>query len=172
VAPAGSDTRPTSDRVREAVFNILYSLLGGLEGASVVDLFAGSGAMGIEALSRGADSAVFVESSREAVEAVRENLRAADVEDRADVVVGDVRRFLASSDRSFDVAIVDPPYSFDGWDDLLADLSADVVVIESDRAVAVPEGWETHRVKRYGGTVVTIASARRAGSEHSGSSTS
>jgi 16S rRNA (guanine966-N2)-methyltransferase len=169
VAPEGLDTRPTSDRVREAVFNALYSL-GVLEGAHLVDLYAGSGAMGIEALSRGAARAVFVESSRDAVEAIRANLTAAGVEDRAEVVVGDVRRFLRSSEASFDLAIVDPPYSFADWEELLLELSAGLLVIESDRTIDVPEGWETHRVKRYGGTVVTIASSHLTGSDHSGSS--
>jgi 16S rRNA (guanine966-N2)-methyltransferase len=169
VAPDGADTRPTADRVREAVFNTLYSL-GGIEDARVLDLFAGTGAMGIEALSRGAAHVVFVERSRPAVDALRENLRTADVEDRAEVVVSDVGRFLAFSSDSFDLVIIDPPYEFADWSDVLGRLHAALVVIESDRAVEVPLGWETHRVRRYGGTVVTIASPDRPLADNAGSS--
>ena len=169
IAPAGNSTRPTPDRVREAVFNALYSL-GGVQGATVLDLFAGTGAMGIEALSRGAERAVFVESSREAVAALRENLQTTGLADRADVVTGDVERYLDSAPGRFDVVLVDPPYAFDDWPDLLGRMSADLVVVESGRTVDVPDGWETHRVKRYGGTVVTIASPRRSGPDPSGSS--
>ena len=171
IAPAGDDTRPTSDRVREAVFNALYSL-GGLEDAKVVDLYAGTGAMGIEALSRGAARAVFVERSPDAVAALRENLEAAGVEDRAEVVTRDVETFLRSSSEFFDLAIIDPPYAFDAWAELLPQVSASLVVIESGRDVDPPSGWETHRVKRYGGTVVTIASPHRSGPDNAGSSSS
>lgn len=171
VAPEGTDTRPTSDRVREAVFNSLYSL-GAVEGARVADLYAGTGAMGIEALSRGAAHVVFVEEARDAVAALTENLRTTGVGDRAEIVVSDVRRYLEATSDEFDLVIVDPPYSFDGWGDLLERLPAALIVVESDRPVDVPDGWETHRVKRYGGTVVTIVSSRRSGSDLAGSTSS
>ena len=171
VAPAGEDTRPTSDRVREAVFNALYSL-GGVEDAKVVDLYAGTGAMGIEALSRGADHALFVERSREAVAALQENLQVAGVEDRAEIVIRDVEDFLRSSSAWFDLAIIDPPYVFDDWAELLPRVSAGLVVVESGRDIDVPSSWEIHSVKRYGGTVVTIASPRRSGPDHAGSPSS
>lgn len=157
VVPDGTCTRPTADRVREAVFNSLYSL-GAIEGAHVLDLFAGSGAMGIEALSRGAASAVFVERDRSALAALRENLATLGFEGRATVVAGDAITYLAG-DHRHDLVVLDPPYEFDGWPDLLAAVRDAVVVIESDREVDVPEGWLTHRVRRYGGTVVTLAFA-------------
>ena len=74
VAPTGETTRPTADRMRETLFNILTSRLGSFEGLSVADLFAGSGALGLEALSRGADSCLFVEEDKRAIEAIRKNL--------------------------------------------------------------------------------------------------
>jgi 16S rRNA (guanine966-N2)-methyltransferase len=104
-APRGLDTRPTSDRVREAAFN----LIGPVDGASVLDLYAGSGAMGLEALSRGAESAVFVEADREACRAIQRNLAKLRL-DGAEVVCRDALRFLASERRSFDLILVDPPY--------------------------------------------------------------
>jgi 16S rRNA (guanine966-N2)-methyltransferase len=104
VAPRGTRTRPTADRVREA----LFSMLGDVEGARVLDLYAGSGALGIEALSRGADSAVFVERDPHAVAAIRRNLAAIGVE--ATVSRQDVLRFLAGADGPFDLVFCDPPY--------------------------------------------------------------
>jgi 16S rRNA (guanine966-N2)-methyltransferase len=103
-APRGTRTRPTADRVREA----LFSMLGDVGGARVLDLYAGSGALGIEALSRGADSAVFVERDARAVAAIERNLAAVGVE--ANVVRQDVVRFLARADGAFDLVFCDPPY--------------------------------------------------------------
>src|SRR3954451_2504981 len=94
VAPKGLDIRPTSDRVREAVFNALGSL-GAVEGATVVDLFAGTGALGIEALSRGAAHATFVDRDRIAVDTVRRNLDATKLGDQATIVRADVMAFVA-----------------------------------------------------------------------------
>jgi 16S rRNA (guanine966-N2)-methyltransferase len=105
-APRGRDTRPTADRVREA----LFSILGPLEGERVLDLFAGSGALGIEALSRGADTAVFVDSDARAIEAIRRNLDA--VGSDAPVHRRDALAHLrAASDGPFDLVFLDPPYS-------------------------------------------------------------
>jgi 16S rRNA (guanine966-N2)-methyltransferase len=126
VAPEGEGTRPTSDRVREATFNALGSM-GALDGATVLDLFAGSGALGIEALSRGAASATFVETDRAALRAVRTNLETTRLGDLAEVVAQPAERFLAAAvaeGRGWDLAVLDPPYGFDRWDELLATLPA------------------------------------------------
>ena len=104
-APPGRDTRPTGDRVREAAFN----LIGPVEAASVLDLFAGSGGMGLEALSRGAERAVFVESDRDACSAIERNLTKLGLTG-ARVVCGDVLGFLASEGSRYDLVLVDPPY--------------------------------------------------------------
>jgi 16S rRNA (guanine966-N2)-methyltransferase len=103
-APRGSGTRPTADRVREA----LFSMLGDVGGARVLDLYAGSGALGIEALSRGAASAVFVERDPQAVAAIERNLAPLDVE--AAVRRADVVRWLARAEGPFDLVFCDPPY--------------------------------------------------------------
>ena len=154
VAPTGRTTRPTSDRVREATFNALESL-GAVEDAVVLDLFAGSGALGIEALSRGAARATFVERDRAALAALRTNLERCGLgPPRAEVVVGDgLSVGLAGP---WDLALLDPPYAFDGWGDLLDRLDAAVAVCESSDALVPPPGWGIARTKRYGGTVVTI----------------
>ncbi|MEA2427200.1 MAG: rRNA (guanine966-N2)-methyltransferase [Thermoleophilaceae bacterium] len=108
IAPPGTSTRPTSDRVREA----LFSILGDISGARVLDLFAGSGALGIEALSRGAEDAVFVESSRRAAEVIRANLRAVG-DPQAKIRVETAIDYLsrARGEYPFDLVFVDPPYS-------------------------------------------------------------
>ena len=106
-APAGAETRPTADRVREAVF----SILGSVDGVRVLDLYAGSGALGLEALSRGAASATFVESGRPALAAIRANLDATGEE--AEVVAADAISWLRAAgdgERAFDLVFCDPPY--------------------------------------------------------------
>ena len=153
-APAGGATRPTADRVREAIFDVLGSLID-LEGATVVDLFAGSGALGIEALSRGAATCTFVDDAPAAVAAVTANLEALGLAGRSVVVRRDVLGFLAGA-HHFSLALCDPPYDFTGWDVLLGRLSADRAVLESRRPVAVPPGWENVKNKRYGDTLVTV----------------
>lgn len=108
----GSATRPTSDRVREALFSILYSQIGSLEGKSVLDLFAGSGAISIEALSRGAKHAWMVEKSRSAAKIIEKNLISCQFSDHADIVVTEVSQALKSlmSTGPFDLIFLDPPY--------------------------------------------------------------
>jgi 16S rRNA (guanine966-N2)-methyltransferase len=164
VAPPGHSTRPTSDRAREATFNALGSL-GLVEGAAVLDLFAGSGAMGIEALSRGARRATFVDNDRTALESIRANLEVTKLASAATVIRADAPRFAAEDAAGFDVAVIDPPYSFDGWDALLAALLVPIVVIESDREIGAGTAWDVVRSRRYGSTVVTISRSRRADPE-------
>jgi 16S rRNA (guanine966-N2)-methyltransferase len=151
--PAG--VRPTGDRVREAIFDVLGSM-GGVNDLSIVDLFCGSGAMGVEALSRGAASATFVDNDPGALEAVRTNLAAVGLESAAATVLrAELPGWLERS-APFDVAFVDPPYVFDRWETLLGWLQADIAILESAAEIAVPSGWEVTRSRRYGGTLVTV----------------
>ena len=158
VAPEGGGTRPTPDRVREATFNALGSL-GVVHEAAVLDLFAGSGAMGIEALSRGASRATFVDDDIAARRAIEANLATCDLAAAADIVASSAERFLAGAgqQRRWDLALLDPPYDYDGWPELLLELPARVAVLEGPRAVDPPFGWEVLRAKRYGRTHVVIA---------------
>lgn len=105
--PAGRDTRPTTDRVKEALFSILHF---DIPGRRVLDLFAGSGQLGIEALSRGAAACTFVDQSAEAVAVIRENLRAAGLEAHAQVLCQDAFSFLVRPHETFDLVLLDPPY--------------------------------------------------------------
>jgi 16S rRNA (guanine966-N2)-methyltransferase len=153
-APAGSGTRPTSDRAREGLFSSLQSLRD-LEGARVLDLYAGSGALGLEALSRGATEAVLVERDPRALAVLRANVGELGL--GAQVVDADVEAFLARPPERFDLALLDPPYELDA-DPVLGLLGpwlsdgAVVVVERSSRgpAPAVPEGWHPLRDRRYG----------------------
>jgi 16S rRNA (guanine966-N2)-methyltransferase len=149
--------RPTSDRVREAIFDILGSQ-GGVEGLSVVDLFCGSGALGVEALSRGAVSATFVDRDPAALDAVRHNLTAVGLsEEPVTLVRAALPGWLqATTAPAFDLALCDPPYDFDDWLTLLDALRAGAVVMESSSPVSLPEGWVVTRERRYGGTLVTV----------------
>jgi 16S rRNA (guanine966-N2)-methyltransferase len=158
VAPEGSATRPTPERVREATFNALGSL-GVVQDAAVLDLFAGSGALGIEALSRGAARATFVDQDIAARRAVEANLAACGFTDAAEVIASPAERFLAGAaqPRQWDLALLDPPYDYDGWPELLLDLPAQTAVLEGPKAVDPPFGWEVVRAKRYGRTHVVIA---------------
>jgi len=160
-APPGTDTRPTTDRVREAVFNALGSL-GAVEGATVADLYAGSGALGIEALSRGAAGAHFVESDRRAAAVVEANLADLGLADRGTVLRRPVEVAIDDLPDGLDLVLADPPYAFDGWSALLGRLAPKlagdaVVVVESDRPIDLPDGWEKVRERAYGGTVVVFA---------------
>jgi 16S rRNA (guanine966-N2)-methyltransferase len=152
--PAGSGTRPTSDRAREGLFSSLQSLLD-LDGAAVLDLYAGSGALGLEALSRGAARATLVERDPKALAVLRANV--ADLGLPAEVMDSDVPSYLRRAPEPYDVVLLDPPYDAD-VDPVLAQLApwlaqgAVVVVERATRgtAPAVPEGWDLLRDRRYG----------------------
>lgn len=103
----GNDVRPTTDRVKEGVFSALQFLI---EGRRFLDLFAGSGQMGIEAVSRGAKEAVFVDSSKKALQVINDNINACGFQDKTKVVSGNAQSFLRSNREEFDIAFLDPPY--------------------------------------------------------------
>ncbi|MET0143405.1 MAG: 16S rRNA (guanine(966)-N(2))-methyltransferase RsmD [Ilumatobacteraceae bacterium] len=155
VAPSGPSTRPTTDKVREAIFNSLASLDVVVD-ARVLDLYAGSGALGIEALSRGAAHCTFVERDRNAVRAIDENIAVLGLRGRTRVVVGDGVTAAAGPAGAVDLAFADPPYGYDDWPRLLRAVRASLLVVEADAEVTAPIGWEQGRVKRYGRTWVTF----------------
>jgi 16S rRNA (guanine966-N2)-methyltransferase len=156
-APRGTRTRPTADRVREA----LFSMLGDVSGARVLDLYAGSGALGIEALSRGADSAVFVERDPRAVAAIERNLESLGVEE--EVLRDDVVRFLRRGSGTFDLVFCDPPYD---WASRLAgpltehlpDVTSEDarIVTESDKRNPLELPFPLVTERTYGDTRIAI----------------
>ena len=171
LAPQGRDTRPTSDRVREAVFSTVYSLIGDIAGLRVADLYAGSGALGIEALSRGAASCVFVDSDRAAVATIRRNLEGLGVgPTEAMVVQADAGRrgVLPGSATPVALLLADPPYRIDAaafsqvMEALAAcgALEADALVVyehAADACAEWPTGFRAGVIRRYGTTAVSFA---------------
>lgn len=173
VAPAGQDTRPTTDRVREAVFSTLFSELGGWGGVRALDLFAGSGAFGFEALSRGAETAVGVDSGRAAQRAIDTNVASLGLSDRYTLVRRDAAQSIAQLRTlgPFDLVFLDPPYAVTPHEvaDLLAALAhagalADGAIVgyEHQRRAdpAWPAEFEPLRTKKYGYSAVSYSMYR------------
>jgi 16S rRNA (guanine966-N2)-methyltransferase len=168
-APRGQATRPTSDRVRDALCGILGSA-GVLEGARVLDLYAGTGALALEALSRGADRAVLVESSRDALAAIRANVAALGLDGRAQVLPCEVGRALdrLSALGPFDLVLADPPWALvdsgDAPGALAAAAAASIVAAEGlvvlEHAARTPApsiaGLRSEQSRRYGDTALTF----------------
>ncbi|MBR5540413.1 MAG: 16S rRNA (guanine(966)-N(2))-methyltransferase RsmD [Clostridia bacterium] len=157
----GLDTRPTSERVKEGLFSAISFEI---EGRRVLDLFAGSGQMGVEALSRGARSCAFVDRSRQAVEVIRRNLKATKLEASAEVVCRDSMEYLAHTAGPFDLVFLDPPYASELLVPCLKQLGSKVatggtVVCESDRETQLPEtigAFSLYRSYRYGRVIVRL----------------
>ena len=159
----GRATRPTTDKIKESLFNILAPYIGG--GETVLDLFAGSGALGLECLSRGAESAVFVEKNKNAAQIVKKNIAALGYDEKSRVAVTDFEKFLGSCDDSFDLIFIDPPYNSGFYEAALTLIKknrllkrAGLVVLEHAAADEIPNlyGYSIIKVRNYGTTTITI----------------
>jgi 16S rRNA (guanine966-N2)-methyltransferase len=155
-APEGRATRPTSDRAREGLFSMLASRFGSFEGLHVADLFAGTGALGLEALSRGAAFCLFVDNEREAIASIRRNLETFGASARADVRAQGVEH-AAPPPRPCDLLFLDPPYRT-GLASMALGRLADpawvapggLVSVESEGALPLPAGFERETERRFG----------------------
>ncbi len=161
-SPEGMNTRPTTDRVKESVFNLLQFQI---PCDAVLDLFAGSGALGIEAISRHCGHATFVDQNRQAVALIQENIGTAHFQESATVICKDALSFLMDCDTSFDLIFLDPPYNMGFLDPVLqkiADKSLlkenGIIVIESEENGEVVDTslFSVRRVAKYGKTVITL----------------
>lgn len=161
--PLDQSVRPTTDKVREAVFDIL---MNDVDEAVFCDLFSGSGAMGIEALSRGAKKCIFCDTDRASIRLIKMNLRICGAGDEAAVITGDFRKCLRRITDKVDIFYIDPPYESGLYGEALTqieilDLLSDdgIIIAEHDSRVEVPESTDTLekiRDHRYGKTVVTV----------------
>ncbi len=156
--------RPTSDRVREAIFNLLINAHGNpVAGARVLDLFAGTGALGLEALSRGALQATFVDDGTKALALIRANIAKMRVEAETRVIRQDARRLGPNAGAGYGLVFLDPPYGKGLGEAVLAAMLAEgwlapgaMVVWEEGAPPVVPEGFKQVDQRKYGDTVVTL----------------
>ena len=161
--PDGMQTRPTADRVKEAIFSIIQF---DLPGARVLDLFGGTGQLGIEAISRGAKHAVIVDQSEQACRLIKENLRRAKMESEAQVIRGDYLQYLGSCREQFDIIFLDPPYAEVFLENSLKKISeidilqsSGIIVAErpAEKALnCVFEGFSRSKDYKYGNTLLTL----------------
>lgn len=159
----GMDTRPTYDRVKEGMFNIIQF---DIEGRRVLDLFGGTGQLGIECLSRGAESCTFVDQRRAAVRLMQDNLKACDLQDRAKVVQGDAIGFLSTTNEKYHLVFLDPPYDSGLMESALKKLAEIDIVAENGIIVCesrtehpmieLPAPFVKSRDYRYGKTKVNL----------------
>ena len=162
-APRGRDTRPTMDQVKEGIFSAIQFEI---EGRTALDLFAGSGQLGIEALSRGAAHCTFVDKGREPVSVIRENLKKTRLEERAEVVQADYSSYLKTCRRQFDLILLDPPYAEIFLETALKIISeidiltnSGIIVCERPFEKSLPDdiqGLERSREYSYGKAAVAI----------------
>ena len=161
--PEGMQTRPTTDRVKEAMFSIIHFRI---PGSSVLDLFGGTGQLGIEALSRGAKSAVFVDQRADACALIRENLKRTRTEQEGRVIRGDYLEYLSRCREKFDIILLDPPYAEVYLENALKKIteidilqSGGIIVAERPLGKELPwefDGYERSRDYKYGKILLTI----------------
>lgn len=161
----GLSTRPTLDRVKESIFNMLFDKVNG---ASVLDLFAGSGALGIESLSRYATECTFVDNNTKAIEVIRENLTKARFLESSDLIYDDYKSFLEKTDKKFDVVFLDPPYMAGITEDVLELIykknilkNGALIIVESDKnnVPCYGDNFKVIKEKYYGRVCVCLLEA-------------
>jgi len=162
IAPDGLGTRPTTDRVKESLFNIIQPYI---PAKSVLDLFGGSGALGIEALSRGSDSCVFVDVDKKAIDIIKQNVEKARLKERANIIKSDVFSYLSCCNEKFDIIFLDPPYNKGFLDKVFEKIfeknllkKDGVIVVEGEAGGETPKNSNFICVKyaKYGKTTVSL----------------
>ncbi len=161
IAPEGLDVRPTSQRVKEGIFSSIQFIVAG---ASVLDLFSGCGQIGIEALSRGASSAVFVENRKDSIKAIKTNLLATKLSDKAEVIDKDVNNFIVSCNEKFDIIFLDPPYFYKNTETILINSGnlvskSGIIICETDSKEVLPQrlanNFVLFRSRKHGRVMIT-----------------
>ena len=153
VAPDEKITRPTLSKTRMGVFNTLFSIMGDFSGCSFLDVFGGSGIMGLEALSRGFSEVKVFEINKKSAEIIKKNYKSLGL--IPDLTIGDSIKLLKNSNIIYDVVYIDPPYQSDLYKEILPIVKGNIIVLESANEIDF-NGYEVLKMKTYGGNTVTF----------------
>ena len=151
LTPDENITRPTLSKVRMGVFNSLYSMIGEFEGKSFLDVFGGSGVMGLEAYSRGFSDVKVFEKNPKAAEIIKKNYKTLGL--KPDLQIGDSEKLIQKLDKFYDVVYIDPPYMSDLYERILSKIQGEIIVVESNKPV-VFDRFEVLKSKNYGGKII------------------
>lgn len=152
-APDEKITRPTLSKVRMGVFNTLYSIVGDFEGKTFLDVFGGSGIMGLEALSRGFSQVKVFEKNPKVAQILKKNYQTIGL--KPDLMIGDSLKLLNKIDENFDVVYIDPPYMSGIYEEILSKVQGDIIIAEHSEYIAF-EGFKILKQKNYGGKIVSF----------------
>ena len=152
-SPDEKITRPTLSKVRMGVFNTLYSIIGDFEGKSFLDVFGGSGIMGLEALSRGFNRVKVFEKNPKVAQILKKNYQTVGL--KPDLTIGDSTKLILKTDEIFDVVYIDPPYMSGIYEDILSKVKGNIIIVEHSETIEF-DGYEVVKQKNYGGKIVSF----------------
>ena len=152
-SPDEKNTRPTLSKVRMGVFNTLYSIIGDFEGKSFLDVFGGSGIMGLEALSRGFSRVKVFEKNPKVAQILKKNYQTVGL--KPDLTIGDSTKLILKTDEIFDVVYIDPPYMSGIYEDILSKVKGNIIIVEHSETIEF-DGYEVLKQKNYGGKIVSF----------------
>ncbi len=152
-SPDEKITRPTLSKVRMGVFNTLYSIIGDFKGKTFLDVFGGSGIMGLEALSRGFDRVKVFEKNSKVAQILKKNYRTVGL--KPDLIIGDSTKLVLKTDEIFDVVYIDPPYMSGIYEDILSKVKGGIIIAEHSEVIEF-DGYEVLKQKNYGGKFVSF----------------
>lgn len=152
-SPDEKITRPTLSKVRMGVFNTLYSIIGDFESKSFLDVFGGSGIMGLEALSRGFSRVKVFEKNPKVAQILKKNYQTVGL--KPDLTIGDSTKLILKTDEIFDVVYIDPPYMSGIYEDILSKVKGNIIIVEHSETIEF-NGYEVLKQKNYGGKIVSF----------------
>ena len=152
-SPDEKITRPTLSKVRMGVFNTLYSIIGNFEGKTFLDVFGGSGIMGLEALSRGFGKVKVFEKNPKVAQILKKNYQTVGL--KPDLTIGDSTKLILKTDEIFDVVYIDPPYMSGIYEDILSKVKGNIIIVEHSETIEF-DGYEVLKQKNYGGKIVSF----------------
>lgn len=160
IAPDEKITRPTLSKTRMGIFNTLYSILGDFSGKTFLDVFGGSGIIGLEALSRGFEKVKVYELNKKSAEIIKRNYSSLGLQ--ANLTIGDSLKLLKNSEEIFDVVYIDPPYKSDVYDDILSVVKGNIIIVEHASEINF-DNFQMLKQKKYGGSMITYLSKTQSG---------